>query len=217
MWLVLKRYYRVGIVNCLIGIFIWMFSISPLSNALLNELESNFYIPKKPEGDVVILLSYGTYENVPDLSGTGTPEPGMYGRLVTAIRIQKMLNVPIIASGTGGPIIKRFLIDLGIPSKMIITEEKSRDTIGNAGQTKEICKKYGFQQPLLVTSAYHMKRAILSFKKINMDVTPIPADFKTSKNMKYRWENYLPNVSNLEITSLAMHEYLGLLFYSIAY
>lgn len=216
-WFFIKKYHRAGIVNCLIGMSIWLFSILPFSNAVFSGLESNFSIPEKPKGDVIILLSYGAYENVPDLSGTGAPEPGMYGRLVTAVRIQKTLNIPVIASGTGGQIVKRFLNDLGVPLNMIIMEERSRDTISNARYSKEICEKYGLKMPLLVTSAYHMKRAVLSFKKARMDVTSIPADFKTSKNIKYCWENYLPSTSSLEMTSLAIHEYLGLLFYRMVY
>jgi uncharacterized SAM-binding protein YcdF (DUF218 family) len=62
-----------------------------------------------------------------------------------------------------------------------------------------------------------MKRSILSFEKAGIKVIPFPTGFKTWQNKKYEWEDYLPNVAALEIASTAIHEYIGLLFYKVAY
>ncbi|HBR22863.1 MAG TPA: YdcF family protein, partial [Nitrospiraceae bacterium] len=97
----------------------------------------------------------------------------------------------------------------------IIAEDKSRDTIENAKYTMEICKKLKYKKPILVTSACHMKRAIMSFRKIGIDVLPVPANFRTWKNKKYSWESYLPG--NFGDANTAIHEYLGLLLYKFAY
>lgn len=99
VWLMVKRRWRVGVFNCSIGIFIWMFSISPVSDAMLRGLESSFKIPEKPEGDVIILLGGGIYEGASDFSGIGTPSEEMLGRTVTAVRLQRRLNIPVIISG----------------------------------------------------------------------------------------------------------------------
>ena len=61
---------------------------------------------------------------------------------------------------------KRFLTDLGVPDPMIIVEDKSRDTIENARYARQICERRGFVRPILVTSAYHLKRSVLSFSKV---------------------------------------------------
>lgn len=66
----------------------------------------------------------------------------------------------------------------------IILEDKSRDTFENALYTKEICIRSGFKNSMLITSASHMSRAVLSFKKVGMDVMPFPANFKTGSNKK---------------------------------
>jgi len=218
-----KKQWKAGIINCLIGIFMWLLSISPVSDAMLQGLESDFKIPPNPEGDVIILLGGGVYDMSPDLSGVGAPSEDMFGRIVTAVRLQKRMNVPIIVSGGSvfkgkkaeAPIVKRFLIDLGVPSDKVILEDKSRDTIENAKYTTEICKKRAYKQPVLVTSAYHIKRAVMSFEKVSTVVVPFPANFKTWKNKKYGWEDYLPGDLNNAI--VAIHEYLGLLFYKFAY
>jgi uncharacterized SAM-binding protein YcdF (DUF218 family) len=225
LWFLFKKNWKAGIINCLIGFFMWLLSISPVADAMIRGLESGLKIPENPNGDVIILLGGGVYDKVPDLSGIGAPSEDMLGRIITAVRLQKKLDVHVIISGgivfkgreAEAPIVKRFLTDLGVPDKKVIIEDKSRDTIENARYTAEICKRFRYKRPLLVTSAYHMQRSVLSFKKVNMDVIPFPANFKTWKNKKYRWEYYLPDAHDLRWTSIAMHEYLGLLFYKVAY
>ncbi len=225
LWFLFKKNWKAGIINCFIGIFIWLLSILPVADAMLRGLESDFKIPENPHGDVIILLGGGVYDKVPDLSGVGAPTEEPIARLVTAVRLQKMLNIPIIVSGgkvyehkkAEAPIMKRFLIDLGVPDKKVIIEDKSRNTIENARYTKEICKKYNYRKPILITSAYHMRRAILSFKEVGLDVTPLPANFKTWKDRRYEWIDYLPDAHGMRRTFIAMREYLGLLFYKIAY
>ena len=225
LWYLIKGNYKSCIANCLIGTFIWLISISPVSDPMIAGLESPFKIPQNPKGDVIILLGGGVYDNVPDISGRGTPMPEMLGRLVAAVRIQKRLNVPVIVSagkvyphkGAEAPIDKRFLVDLGVPAVKIIMEEKSRDTIENARYTKKICSSHGFKKPILVTSAYHMKRAVLSFEKVGMKVTAFPVNFKSGELGKYEWDDYLPDISAFVNSAYALHEYWGLLFYRDAY
>lgn len=224
LWFLFKKNWKAGIINCLIGIFIWLLSISPVADAMLRGLESDFKIPENPRGDVIILLGGGVYDKVPDLSGVGAPAEEMIARLVTAVRLQKMLNIPIIVSGgvvfegrkAEAPIVRRFLTDLGVPDKKIIIEDKSRNTIENARYTAEICKRLGYKKPILVTSAYHMRRSIVSFEKIGMKAVPFPANFRTW-DRKYGWESYLPSSFRLRNSYTAMREYMGLLFYKIAY
>lgn len=223
IWLFFRKRWKAGFLNCLIGIFMWLLSLSPVSDMMLRGLESDFKIPESPSGDVIILLGGGVYDEAPDLSGIGAPSGEMSGRIITAVRLQKKLDIPIVVSGgivfegrkAEAVIVKRFLIDLGAPSDKIITEDKSRDTIENAKYTLEICKKLNYKKPILVTSAYHMKRAIMSFGKVGADVLPVPANFRTWKNKRYGWESYLPG--NFEDVTIALREYLGLIFYRFAY
>ncbi|HJW29745.1 MAG TPA: YdcF family protein, partial [Saprospiraceae bacterium] len=178
-------------------------------------------VPKNPSGDVIVILGGGVYDGVPDLSGEGAPSEDTLARLVTAVRLQKRLHVPVIVSGgpvfpwrkAEAPVVARVLEDLGVPTDKIIMEDTSRDTLENAQNTVEICKKYHFSHPLLVTSAYHMKRAILSFKKVRMDVTAIPSAFKVWKKA-YHWDDYLP--TDLRNTETACREYVGLLYHRVA-
>lgn len=223
VWFSLRKQWKAGLLNCSIGLFMWALSLSPVSDTMLRGLESDFKIPKNPSGDVIILLGGGVYDEAPDLSGIGAPSGEMSGRIFTAVRLQKKLDIPIVVSGgivfegrkAEAVIIKRFLLDLGVPADKIIMEDKSRDTIENAKYTVKIFEKLNYKKPILVTSACHMKRAIMSFRKVGVEVLPVPSNFRTWKNKRYGWESYLPG--NFGDANTAIHEYLGLLLYKFAY
>ncbi len=224
-WLFLRKNVKAALVSLFLGCLLWGLSISPVADALLRGLEYDLSIPRNPKGDVIVLLGGGIYDNVPDLSGTGSPSEEMMGRLVTAARLFRKLNIPIIISGgkvykergVEAPVVKRFLEDLGIPSAMIITEDKSRDTMENAKNTAEICTQRGYHHALLVTSAYHMRRAVLAFRKAGREVVPLPADFRSLHGRRYGVQDYFPSMGDLKNSSLAMKEYAGLVFTMLAY
>ena len=222
-WFLHKKKWKPGIVMLIFGCFMWALSISPISDAMIRGIESEYDVPKNVKGDVIILLGRGVCDKAPDLTGLGAPSDMYLTRIVTAVRLQKKLNIPIIVSGAEGledkavkdHIVKRFLIDLGVPANEIIIENKSRDTFENVKFTKEICDRSGFTDPVLVTSAYHLKRAIMTFEKVGLNVKPLPAGFKSWPGKQYRWSSYLPG--DFLTASLAIKEYLGLLFYKFAY
>jgi len=223
VWLFLKRRWRAGFFNLLIAFLMWLLSISPVSDSLFRGLEAELKMPKAPSGDVIALLGGGISDGSPDLSGLGAPSEEMSARIITAVRLQRKLGVPIIVSGGSvfrgrkaeAVVVKRFLMDLGVPGDKIIAEDRSWDTIENARYSLEICRKFNYEKIILVTSAYHMKRAIMSFRKYDVDVLPVPANFRTWENKKYGWESYLPG--DFDGFATAFHEYLGLIFYKIAY
>ena len=222
-WFLHKKKLKAGIVVLTFGCFMWAFSIAPVSDTMIHGLESKYAIPKNTEGDVINVRWGGRLWQGADLTGLGAPSDMYLTRIVNAVRLQKRLNIPIIVSGAEAPeakvvkdhIVKRFLLDFGIPADEIIIESKSRDTFENAKFTKEICTKLGFADPILVTSAYHLKRAIMSFEKVGLKVLPFPAGFKTWQGKHYRWNAYLPG--DFLIASIAIKEYLGMVFYKFVY
>lgn len=214
---------RAARLHILLGLLLWLVTIVPVSDFMLRGLESGFKIPENPKGDVLILLGGGAYEEAADLTGAGSPSNEMLARIITAVRLQKRLDIPVIVSGgkvfedrqAEAPIVKRILVDLGVRDNMVILEGRSRDTIENARYSSDISKKAGYKKPILVTSAFHMKRSVMSFKKVGVEVLPVPAGFKTWENKRYIWEDYLPH--GLDNMDSAIKEYLGILFYKIAY
>ncbi|MGD9363586.1 MAG: YdcF family protein, partial [Desulfobacterales bacterium] len=167
VFLIIWHRRKIGIFNLVVGLIFWIFCSAPFSNFLMRGLESEFQIPQPVKGDVIVLLGGGSIDKVPDFSGSGIPTDRMIGRIVTAVRLQKYLNIPIIVSSgkvhknssAGALIAKRFLIDLGVEEGKIVIEDKSRDTYENAKYTREICLRNGYKNPILVTSASHLKRS----------------------------------------------------------
>jgi uncharacterized SAM-binding protein YcdF (DUF218 family) len=222
IWCWRRRQRGTAFIAVLLGAALWAVSANPVSQLLNRGLEKGLGIPDSLNGDVIILLGAGINDGVPDLSGRGTPTSEMLGRLVTAVRVHRRLKVPIIVSGGAAvagqtaeaPVVRRFLLDLGVPEKQVLLESKSRDTIENARYCSDILKSRGFRHPLLITSAYHMPRSIKAFKLAGVAVTPVPAQFSTGGSGG-NWVHYLPSSSALHSSSRALHEYLGMLWYRL--
>lgn len=61
---------------------------------------------------------------------------------------------------------KKQAITAGVPTSAIVTEELSQNTEENALNTVNIIKKEGVERIILVTSAYHQRRASIEFSKV---------------------------------------------------
>jgi uncharacterized SAM-binding protein YcdF (DUF218 family) len=72
---------------------------------------------------------------------------------------------------------KRFLVEIGVPADRILTERRSRDTFENAAYTQELLKPGPEARWLVVTSAFHMPRAVGIFRKLGIDVAPWPVAY----------------------------------------
>ena len=100
-------------------------------------------------------------------------------------------------------------------ARQLLLEEKSRDTVENARFSKTILQQHRFRQPLLVTSAFHMKRSLEAFHREGIAPIPVPANFITSKERPVIWADFLPDAGALQGSSTALREYLGLLYYRL--
>ncbi len=204
----------------LLALLIWVLSTAVMAGALISRLEQGLAIPFRPQGDVIVLLGGGVIDKVPDLTGSGAPSDGMMTRMVTAIRLQRQLDVPILVSGgvvyagrsAESPVVRRFLLDLGVPARQILVEDKSRDTVENARFCKVLLQQHHFRQPLLVTSAFHMRRSLAAFRREGIAVTAVPASFSTTPERTTIWADLLPEAAALHETATALREYLGLLY-----
>ncbi len=65
---------------------------------------------------------------------------------------------------------------------------------------------------LLVSSAYHLPRAVYLFRRVGLSPIPYPA-FRLAVSGKVSFYDFWPDPFNLFRANRAMHEYLGLAFY----
>ena len=102
------------------------------------------------------------------------------------------------------------ILGAGIESTRITFEDQSRNTCESATLMGELIAPQPNETWLLVTSGFHMPRAVGCFRAVDWGVVPYPADFRSGPNP------FRPNVvRNLENLDLATHEWLGLAYYRL--
>ena len=203
-----------------ITLLFYIISIPLTSNLLMHSLEYKYLPPNKLDGDVIVVLGGGATLSSPDLSGSGNLSGSAANRLLAAARIHIKTGLPIIFSGgqvfkTSGneaEIANRQLLDLGLSKNAVIMENKSLNTTENANFTKVILTKYNYTKPILLTSAFHMYRAIINFNNAGIKNLQIyPCDFTTNKKLHMDFNSFVPSGASLGSSSVALHEYLGIM------
>ena len=214
------KYFLGLIILCL-----YLMSIQPVSDFLLKPLEDAYPpLPAQTDRDwpqAIVVLGGGTVQGSPE-AGRDTLSSDAMKKAVYAFTLRDIFPVPIIFSGgkvfdydqeTEADVAGRLYESLGLPSERFIGEAESRNTWENAAETA----KLGIERAILVTSAYHIKRGIFCFENNGIAVIPAPTDYKCARGRKYDFLSFMPSNGSLNNTWLALHEYIGLLYYIIAY
>jgi uncharacterized SAM-binding protein YcdF (DUF218 family) len=95
---------------------------------------------------------------------------------------------------------------LGVRADQVRYEAVSRNTYENAVLTAEMPGVNPQNNWLLLTSAWHMPRAVATFEKAGWRVTPYPVDFRAEDQQ--RWTRYSLQ-SGVSDWQLVLNEYLG--------
>lgn len=210
-------------INLFLGIIIYCISISPVADFLVGIIEKESVYDGQGKPDIIILLGGGIIEGARDLSGTGILPGDMTARVVDAVRLNRKYKLPVLISG--GPasdgereavVARRYLIDLGVKPGDIIIEDNSRDTVENAVFVKRIFDRNGYKKGLLLTSAYHIRRAEYIFKNEGLNVI-LHSAAPLSKKKNYHIFDFIPDVEDFRKSAIALKEAVGILFYFFKY
>lgn len=207
-----------GVVFCVTFIF-YLLCTSLIAEKTMGWLEEMHTPPANVENsgaDVIVLLGGGAISQVPDVDGVGALCASPANRLLTAVRLQKLLNVPILISGgqvysdsgAEAEISARILKSLGVPEEKIITETKSINTAQNARYSAAILREMNFSKPLLVTSAFHMNRAMLNFNLQRFKPIAYPTDFTVAHNPTFHYTKLRPQAEALLLNVTVLQELL---------
>ncbi|WP_346355706.1 YdcF family protein [Azotosporobacter soli] len=210
---------KLGLALLALTLLFYGCSIPLVSNLLVRSLESRYAPPISPQGDIIIVLGGGATLDTPNVSGQGHLSGYAANRLLTALQLERKLQVPIVVSGgkvlatTGceALVAQQILLDLGVAPEHILLDEKSLNTAENARNTARIMQEKGYRQPILVTSAFHMARSVEQFTKNGVIVQPYPSDYLVNVHGGFEWYHLWPSAGALAEFSLAAKEYLGLL------
>ena len=202
-----------------------VFAVAPVGPAMLLVLEQRFPRPQTLPARIDGILVLG-----------GAVDPGLslaYGETVFNSSVARVLagialarrhpEAKLALVGGEGELFpvgfaearatSRFVVDEGITAARIILEERSRSTHENAVFAKESIRPGPAETWILVTSAFHMPRAVASFRAVDWPVIPYPVDFKVDPNTVWRGNFNL--VEGLGTATTAGKEWAGLAGYRL--
>lgn len=109
-----------------------------------------------------------------------------------------------------GSISKRMFADFGIGAERLILDPNSRNTFENAANSARLIRENGLGPCLMITSAFHMPRAVGMMRKAGVPIIPWPVDYRTDGQTGFGFDFTEP-MRLAERTSTAWRESLGLL------
>ncbi len=198
--------------------FLWTFSIGFVADLLCKFVEYPWQRIDEndaPTADAIIVLSGGGRPQAPGKSNIyewGDPD-----RYFAGISLFQKGKAPklFFTGGTTpygkeskdeGTLYKEHAISLGIPVDTISTTSKVVNTSQEAIEIRRNLNQINSSSKiLLVTSAFHMKRAKKLFERQGFHVFPFPVDFKAYKISS--WQNpyqWIPNSQSLNRSSQAL-------------
>jgi uncharacterized SAM-binding protein YcdF (DUF218 family) len=225
VFLLLRGRRRGELLVVLSAIALLLLAVAPIGPAMMLVLEQRFPRPPAlPERIDGILVLGGAVDPAISRSYAETAFNGSVARVLGGILLARRHPEAKLAlvGGEGGffPVgfaesraTLGFVVDEGIARSRILTEERSRSTHENAVDAKELIRPAPGETWVLVTSAYHMPRAVAAFRAASWPVIPYPVDYKIDPETGLR-----PNFSLLDGLSagtLAGKEWAGLFGYRV--
>ena len=208
-----------------------------MSDALLRQLEDQAaaLTPKSiPKADAVLVLGGGIRPAPTEGLGVEVNEAG--DRLLCGVRLWQQGTAPVlITSGArvsfkpNDPIAPEAVLsqqlaqELGVPASAVLLNDQARTTAEEAQRINQVAAEQGWKQLILVTSAFHMPRALASFRRqSDLKIIPVACDYRLepqSKDQRFSWSELLikvmPNSDSLKQTTQVLKEHLGLLVYKL--
>ena len=211
------------------GLVLYLFSIPAISDRLLYSLESQHRQPDVDalsSLDLVVVLG-GGYHPSGGFREYAEPSGLAYARVLGGVKAFKNSGAGALAvcegwqdqaRESGAEVMKALAIELGIQEDKIITEDKSKNTMENATELKRLLAPKEQRQIGLVTSALHMPRSERVFRQVfaGDTIVPIPAGYLYTPSKRYL-ESMTPSARALQMSTEAIHEWIGMLWYIIRY
>lgn len=216
-----RRTGRVAVVAASLALLIA--GLGPLGNLLFLPLEGRFAAVSggAPPSGIVVLggavdTVVGERHGVVTLAEAGE-------RITAAVELARRYPAARIILSGGRPVLMpgklreadetvALLTALGVSAERIVVENASRNTWQNAVYSRDVAKPAAGERWLLVTSAYHMPRAIGVFRRAGWpSIEAYPVDYRTTGDFAP-----FPSVSKgLRYTDIAVREWIGLIAYRL--
>jgi len=198
------------------GVGTWL--VSGLENRFpsIPELTQGTPLPAPLARCRFIAVLGGGHTYVPGLAATNELSTSALSRIVEAVRLAgRMPDARLLVSGPpdpeGGPthacVLADAAVSLGLERERITEIYTARDTEDEAAAIRAIA---GDAPVALVTSAWHLPRAMALCRRQGLDVTACPADYSALAKKVKPMDFLLWNVGGLERSTKAFYEWVGL-------
>jgi uncharacterized SAM-binding protein YcdF (DUF218 family) len=113
------------------------------------------------------------------------PSPGLRERLDQALYLYRQGYTPylIVTGGLGegktideATVMKRYLVEQGVPEERVLLENKARDTYENLLYSKALMVEHSLHTALLVSHGYHLARAMEMAETLGITAYPVKVE-----------------------------------------
>ncbi|OGX40533.1 MAG: hypothetical protein A3C53_08895 [Omnitrophica WOR_2 bacterium RIFCSPHIGHO2_02_FULL_68_15] len=157
--------------------------------------------------DAIVVLAGGVGES-------GKAGGGFQERVRQAVDLYRAGHAPRMIFSSGytfvfkeTEVMRELAVAQGVPSAAIILETEAANTAQNVLRVHRILTQHRWSRILLVSSPYHMRRAMLTFRKLAPDITVIPTPVPDTRFYSHRHGASAEQIQGI------LHEYLGLAYY----
>ncbi|MCX7817569.1 MAG: YdcF family protein [Syntrophales bacterium] len=218
-----KKPRRVGRFFLVVGFLILLLAgYFPLTNYLLDSLERRYppIVEMRPDMarriQYIVVLGGGVITDL-SIPPSSRLSRDSLARLCEGIRLHRLLpGSKLVLSGGGvyqmepeATVMARVAYALGVSKEAVIEERLSKDT---DDQAREIKKIVGDGPFILVTSALHMPRSMLIFRKAGLSPVAAPTNYLSKHPERFIPRHFYPDPDSLEAAEKAIHEHLGILW-----
>lgn len=199
--------------------------LSPLGNMLLTPLEQRFAGMQFPDHkiDGIIVLG-GSYDRIRGYLSTVILEDSTHTMVVVPGLAKRYPEAKVIFSGgtteenvhvpPEAIVASQLFASFGISPDRIVIEDRSRNTLENARLTAQLIAPKPGQRWLLITNAFHMPRAMGTFRQAGFDVSAFPVGWRTNGWRDFFWP--APSATEgLRRVDVAVREWIGLIAYRL--
>jgi uncharacterized SAM-binding protein YcdF (DUF218 family) len=151
---------------------------------------------------------------------------GAVDRIITGIELVRRESTPLLVLGGGGgwrtdktewdeaELLANWLDASGIPHANRLALPRSRDTREEALHMQKLLQEKGWERILLVTSGYHMKRALAAFNSVEIAAEPFACDFigvsRLERGLPY---GPFPRLDGFKHFEIFLREKIGWFYY----
>jgi len=215
------RWYRAGRILCGLGLGGLLVFAMPITSMLMTLAIENIPPPppQMPAPAAIVILS-ADVSRIGDVPPAFDVGPLSLERLRAGAALQRATGLPVLVSGgVIGPdqpslaalFTHSLETDFTVPVRW--QEGTSHDTWENASYSAAILQAAGIRSVFVVTHSWHMRRALIAFRRFGLEATPAPVPF--SRVVAYDLGAFIPRAAGWAASYYALHEWIGCLWYAL--